>query len=66
MGTNVFSAPLIDSSRFEFGGGHHDLAHHIGAGVTRFGIAAEASVPPPSGYTMALPFTGSAIALAGP
>jgi hypothetical protein len=64
MGNNVFSARLIASTPFEFAGGRHDLAHGIGQGVTQFGTAAVTPVvPPPSGYDLVLPFTGSAIAM---
>jgi len=64
IGTNVFSARLVHSSRFEFGGRQHDLADHIGQGITQFGTAsATPIVPPPKGYDLVLPFTGSAIAL---
>ena len=63
VGTNVFSARLIASMPFEFDGHRHDLAEHIG-GITQFGTASETPVvPPPKGYTLVLPFTGSAIAL---
>jgi hypothetical protein len=65
--TNVFSARLIASYPFEFSGGRHDLAQHLGAGITQFGTAAAMPiVPPPAGYTRVLPFTGSAIALGRP
>ena len=64
VGTNVFSARLIASTAFEFAGRQHDLAHSLGHGITQFGTASEtAVVPPPEGYTLVLPFTGSAIAL---
>ncbi|HEV8696017.1 MAG TPA: hypothetical protein VGQ93_17785, partial [Lysobacter sp.] len=64
IGTNVFSARLIASTPFEFGGRRHDLAHSIGLGVTQFGTAATTPVdPPPKGFNLVLPFTGSAIAL---
>ncbi|MEA1676211.1 hypothetical protein [Nitrospirillum sp. BR 11163] len=64
VGTNVFSARLVASTPFDFSGARHDLANYIGAGVTQFGTAAATPVtPPPAGYTLALPFTGSAIAL---
>jgi hypothetical protein len=64
VGTNVFSAQLVESTPFDFAGGRHDLAHHIGRGVTQFGTAAGTPIqPPPAGYVLALPFTGSAIAL---
>lgn len=64
MGNNVFSARLIDSTPFEFGGGRHDLALHLGQAITQFGTASATPVmPPPKGYKLVLPFTGSAIAL---
>ncbi len=64
MGTNVFSARLVSSTRFAFGGGHHDFADALGRGITQFGTAAATPiVAPPAGYTLVLPFTGSAIAL---
>ncbi|RWA66061.1 hypothetical protein [Mesorhizobium sp.] len=64
IGTNVFSARMVASSTFEFGGGRHDLAHHLGEGVTQFGTSAATPIaPPPTGYDLVLPFTGSAIAL---
>jgi len=64
VGTNVFSARLIASTPFEFGGRQHDLAEQVGHGITQFGTASETPiVPPPKGYTLVLPFTGSAIAL---
>lgn len=64
VGTNVFSARLVTSSAFEFGSGRHDLAHYLGAGVTQFGTSAATPIaPPPTGYDLVLPFTGSAIAL---
>lgn len=64
LGNNVFSARLIASHPFEFGGGRHDLAHRLGDGITQFGTsAATPIVPPPVGYDLVLPFTGSAIAL---
>ncbi|BCM22122.1 hypothetical protein [Mesorhizobium sp. J8] len=64
IGTNVFSARLVASSAFEFGGGRHDLARYIGEGVTQFGTSAATPIaPPPTGYDLVLPFTGYAIAL---
>ncbi|KGM35274.1 hypothetical protein [Inquilinus limosus] len=64
VGTNVFSARLVDSTPFDFAGGRHDIAEHLGAGVTQFGTAAGTPVAPaPPGFTLVVPFTGSAIAL---
>jgi hypothetical protein len=64
VGTNVFSARLTASTPFDFAGRGHDLARHLGHGITQFGTASETPVvPPPKGYKLVLPFTGSAIAL---
>lgn len=64
---NVFSARLIASTPFEFGGHDYDLARMLGAGVTQFGTAAaQAITPAPAGYALVLPFTGSALALGMP
>lgn len=61
---NLFSARLIDSRPFEFAGRVHDLAECIGAGITQSGIASTTPATPlPKGYTLVLPFTGSAVAL---
>ncbi|WP_044559906.1 hypothetical protein [Azospirillum sp. B4] len=63
-GGTIFSARLVDSLPFEFGGRLLDLADAIGAGITQFGTSAATPVtPPPAGYTTMLPFTGSALAL---
>ena len=64
VGTNVFSAHLIASTPFDFGSGRHDIAEHLGRGITQFGTSAEAPIlPTPKGYDLVLPFTGSAIAI---
>ena len=64
VGTNVFSAQLVDSRPFDFAGGRHDVAEHLGRGVTQFGTAAGAPIlPTPAGFYLVVPFTGSAIAL---
>lgn len=64
VGTNVFSALLVESTPFDFAGGRHDVAEHLGRGVTQFGTAAGAPIQPaPQGFTLVVPFTGSAIAL---
>jgi hypothetical protein len=64
IGTNVFSAHLIESTPFEFGNGPRDIAQHLGRGITQFGTSAETPIlPPPEGYDLVLPFTGSAIAI---
>jgi hypothetical protein len=66
IGVNVFSAHLVDSVPFEFGGRHHDLRQIIGRGVTQFGTAATTPIATPTrpGDTV-VPFSGSAIALGG-
>jgi len=67
IGTNVFSAHLIASTPFDFGTGRHDIAEHLARGVTQFGTSAETPIlPPPEGYDLVLPFTGSAIAIGMP
>ncbi len=64
VGNNVFSARLVASTPFAFGGGRHDLADYLGRGITQFGtVAATPILPAPPGYDLVLPFTGSAIAL---
>ena len=64
VGTNVFSARLVSSAPFDFDGSRHDLAHHLAPGITQFGTAAAKPIdPPPPGYDLVLPFTGSAITL---
>jgi hypothetical protein len=66
LASNVFSARLVRSEPFEFAGKHYDLAQILGHGVTQFGTAAPTPiVPPPSGYNLVIPFSGSAIALGG-
>jgi hypothetical protein len=64
VGSNVFSARLIESRPFRLGSGRYDFADIVGSGVTQFGFAASAGVPtPPTGYLSAVAFTGSAIRL---
>ena len=64
IGTNVFSAHLTASTPFEFGNARHDIAEHLSRGITQFGTSAETPIlPPPTGYDLVLPFTGSAIAI---
>ena len=64
IGTNAFSAHLIESTPFDFGNGRHDIAEHLSRGITQFGTSAETPIlPAPKGYALVLPFTGSAIAI---
>ncbi len=66
ISSNVFSARLIDSVPFEFGGVGHDPRHILGAGITQFGTAVTTAIdPPPAGYSAAVPITGSAVKLGG-
>jgi hypothetical protein len=63
VSSNVFSARLVDSTPFEFAGEVYDLRKLLGNGVTQFGTAAAATIPPPSkDYTAVVPFSGSATA----
>ena len=65
VASNVFSARLVESTPFELGGRHYDLAQILPVGVTQFGTAEGAPITPtPSGYEMVVAFAGSAIALA--
>jgi hypothetical protein len=64
LSNNVFTARLIHSEPFEFGGRKHDLADILGPGITQFGTAAAVPITPPAdGYVLVVPFSGSAIAL---
>ena len=66
ISSNVFSARLIDSVPFEFGGVRYHLRQMLGAGITQFGTAATTAINPPlAGYSAVVPFTGSAIKLGG-
>lgn len=62
IGSNVFSARLIESHPFDLGAGRYDFADLVGSGITQFGFAASAGVhPSPAGYKSVVAFTGSAI-----
>jgi len=66
LSSNVFSARLLISNPFEFAGRRYDLRHQIGKGVTQFGTAAAAPLPPeqtPKDCVSAIAFSGSALAL---
>lgn len=64
LSNNVFTARLIESMPFDFAGQRLDFRQLLGAGVTQFGTAAAVAVtPPPAGYQLVVPFSGSAIAL---
>lgn len=62
LGSNVFSARLVESRPFRLGNGRYDFADLVGSGVTQFGLAASAGIePPPAGFASVVAFTGSAI-----
>lgn len=64
VSSNVFSARLLISEPFEFAGRRYDLRYQIGKGVTQFGTASATPLAhAPQGYTQAVPFSASAIAL---
>ncbi|HEV7919309.1 MAG TPA: hypothetical protein VGR02_00815 [Thermoanaerobaculia bacterium] len=58
---NVFSARLVSSEPFDFGGRRYDFAELVGKGVTQWGVAATEPLAPPQGYDAVVPFVGSAI-----
>lgn len=63
--SNVFSARLVESTPFELGGKHYDLARILPVGVTQFGTAEGTPIiPAPHRYQKVMAFSGSAIALA--
>lgn len=66
FGMNVFSAALVWSTEFEFAGQRYDLRRMVPNGVTQWGTASEVAVKAPRGYSTALPFVGSAIAIGDP
>lgn len=59
--SNVFTAKLVSSQRFAFGVAEYDLRDLVGFGVTQWGTAATEPLTPPSGYSLVVPFLGSAI-----
>jgi hypothetical protein len=63
LASNLFSASLISSSDFSFGGGTWNLARLVPQGITQLGMASTTSLPPPSGYKTVRAFVGSALAL---
>lgn len=58
---NVFTAQLVSSVPFEFGGNRYDLRELIGYGVTQWGTAATEPLTAPEGYSSVVPFVGSAV-----
>jgi hypothetical protein len=61
---NVFSAALIWSTEFEYGGERQNLSELVPNGITQWGTAGTTPVtPPPQPYTTVLPFVGSAVAI---
>jgi hypothetical protein len=64
IGTNVFSAELVESEPFELpdGRGPADLCDLLPNGVTQWGVASENPLPVFAPYQRIVAFTGSAIA----
>ena len=59
---NAFSARLVSSRPFPFGGNTYDFAELLPHGITQWGTASpEPIAPPPAGFTTVVPFVGSAI-----
>lgn len=63
--SNVFSASLVWSAPFTFGGREYDLKNLIPNGVTQWGTASTTLPPGPAPSTSVVPFVGSAIAVGG-
>lgn len=63
IGTNVFTADLVESEPFELPGGERvDLRHLLPHGITQWGVASESPLPVFRPYQRIVAFTGSAIA----
>ena len=63
LASNLFSAALISSRDFSFGGGTWNLARLVPQGITQLGTASTTALPPPPGYKTVRAFVGSALAL---
>jgi hypothetical protein len=64
LSLNVFTATLIWSQEFEFGGSRYDLGRLIPHGITQWGDASTTQLAPaPHGFEKVFAFVGSAIAL---
>lgn len=59
--SNVFTAKLVSSQPFTFCGSTYDFRDLVGFGITQWGTAATEPLTPPSGYSLVVPFLGSAI-----
>ncbi|HWO22736.1 MAG TPA: hypothetical protein VNO30_28445 [Kofleriaceae bacterium] len=63
FGINVFTADLVESRPFEYGGVSYDLGAMLPGGVSQWGVAGEDPLPaPPPGVSAVVPFVGSAVA----
>lgn len=59
--SNVFTAKLVSSQAFTLAGVEYDFRELVGFGITQWGTAATEPLTPPAGYTLVVPFLGSAI-----
>lgn len=63
IGTNVFTADLVESTPFELPGGERiDLRELLPHGITQWGMASANPLPTFASYQRIVAFTGSAIA----
>lgn len=65
VSVNVFSAIPLQTEPFDHAGRRQDLGRLLPHGVTQWGTAGGTSLTPPTGYTAAIPFVGSAINIGG-
>jgi hypothetical protein len=63
VASNVFTAKLVSSKEFEFGGRRYNLKRLLPHGVTQWGTASMQTTAVPPAYESAFPFVGSAIAV---
>lgn len=64
LSLNVFTARLVWSTEFELDGQRYDLRRLLPHGITQWGEAGPTVITPaPKGFSSALPFFGSAVAV---
>ena len=61
----MFSAALVWSQPFVFDGRRYDFRRLLPHGITQWGTASATPADAPAGFTSAVPFVGSAIAIGG-